>query len=209
MKPLSTKKLIASALCLTASANLLIVQSALASSVTCRDYFAAYVAEATSPSPSVVVVERPHYHGHYPEYHEHHDHHDYYGGDEHHGDEHHGGGGGEHHGNAGGSSDDVAAVAIIGVIAAGLITTSIVEDAELSDAQNMINIIDEAQMGDGPELRTFTTKVQSNMKASVTEAQVADAVVKANENLEFCPAGDLNSVSEFAERIARDLTPAI
>lgn len=197
MKAISSKKWIVAALCMTASANALFVQSARAYVPTCRDYYSAYVYQASESSPppssTTIIVYQPHFHDHYPEYH---------GG---HGHEEHGGGG--HHGGGSDEGDDSAAI-IVGVGLALSVTTTLAEDAKLSDAKDMISIVDEAQMGDGANLRSFVAQVQADTKSSVTQAQVAAAVIKDNKNLSFCPAGDLSSVSELAQKIASELSPA-
>jgi hypothetical protein len=155
-------------------------------SYTCRDFYVSYVDSATRPEPTPIVVipVAPHYHDHYPEYHGRPDNSHRHNNDRN---------------NDNVDNADIAALAII----SGLITTTAMEDAQLHDAQNVISIIDQARMGDGPQLRSFVSKVQSlvpNKTASI--AEVSDEVVRANRNLEFCRAGDLDTVNELASRIA-------
>ena len=189
----STKKILTSTLCLLLGANFLFAQGASASQG-CREYYNSYVYGATMPNPPIIIVGPPHYHGHYPVYHAPRD------------TRH--GGGGVHHGDGtvhrGG--DDGAAAVFILFVAGLLTTTSIAEDVQLHDTRTMINIIDQAEQGDGPQLRDFAKKVESKMKSSVTLEQVATAVVRENDNYEFCRAGDLDTVRELVARVANDIT---
>jgi len=164
--------------------------SVASANVTCRDYYQSYVDQSTMLAPVVIVGVRPNFHGHYPEYHDR-GFRDDRGG--------YGRGGGRGDDEAG----DIAALAILG----GLTTTSAVQDSELNDAQNVLSIIDQAQMGDGPQLREFLGRVQSDSKPGsiITLSQVADAVLSADQKFEFCLGGDLDSERELASQIAADL----
>lgn len=209
MNAFAKNKALSSALCALLGVNMIAVQAARADGITCREYYSAYVSEATSPAPVVpivVVTHRPHFHGHYAEYH---GHSSYGGGYDRHDDrrddrrdDH----GRDDKKKSSDSSDDEAILIAGAVIAGGLITTSIAEDMKLKDAQSMISIIDQAEMGDGPQLRDFATQVQAKTKASVTVSQVAAAVTRANEAQSFCQAGDLDSVDELAQKVAGDLS---
>lgn len=169
--------------------------AARADGFSCRDYYSAYVMQATEPTPTVIVDCRPNYHGHYPEYHD--------GGGYGHD------GGGEYHGGGnGGSSKDsaAAAIAIVAILAA-LSTTTAIQDAELQDAENVMSDIDEAQLGDGAQLRQLQAKVQADLPSGKTAslAQVAAAVAAGNQQLAFCAGGNLESESELASTIAASL----
>ena len=169
---------------LTLMATSLFASVAARADVSCRDYYSTYIAQATSPSPVVPVViveERPNFHGHYPEYHD------------------HGGRGGDHDG----SDDAAAAIAVIAILAA-LSTTTAAQDAELQDASNVISDIDQAQMGDGAQLRQLQEKVQADMPNGKTASlnQVAAAVNIGNQTRSFCQGGNLKSESELASAVA-------
>lgn len=164
-------------ICALVAVNLLAAPFARAD-VTCRDYYVSYLNSATMPNPPIIVIEVPHYHGHYPEY-------------------------GSHGGH--GHSDEADMLAMM-MTTGLLLTTTTAEDARLDETRQMINIIDQADMGDGPQLRDFTNKVQSLASVSVGLRQVAQAVYLANLHREFCRGGDLDSVDELASRIANKLS---
>jgi hypothetical protein len=175
-------------------ASLLGSQMAMAD-YTCRDYYTDYIDMATQPTPVIVVVgDRPHYHNHYPVYHS-----------GYHGDDHGGGGGNHGGGNAGGGSDEAGAIVGLAILA-GLLTTTAVQDEELQSAIDTRDVIDEAQMGDGPNLQKLLAEVRSDAKnPAITEAQVANLVNVDNVDLSFCSGGDLDSIDELATLVSSQI----
>ncbi len=199
MMKTNCKKGLALATLATVSVSLFGASMAKADGYTCRDYYAAYVDEATNPTPTVVVVGiRPHFHGHYPDYHG-----GFQGRD--------GGDGGNHDGGGGNNAqaNEVAAIATLAILGA-LTTTTAVQDAELQDAENVISDIDQAQLGDGAQLRQLLADVQSDLPKgqTATLAEVANAVNIGNEQYSFCAGGNLDSESELAKSIATSLAAA-
>jgi hypothetical protein len=105
------------------------------------------------------------------------------------------------------SADEAAAIIGVAVLL-GLTTTTAAQDAELQDAINVENDIDQAQMGDGAQLRQLQAEVQADMPKgkTATLAQVAAAVNAGNQDFAFCQGGNLESESDIASGIAASLS---
>lgn len=205
---------------LSVMATSILGASAARADYSCRDYYAAYVDEATEPTPTVVIVGiNPNYHGHYPVYHSPQG--GYNGPDLHNGGGQppRNGGPNDNQGPSGNNNnknnnnnnnnatDTAIAVGAVVVLGALSTTSTAMEDAELQDAENVIYDIDQAQMGDGAQLENLLSKVQADMPAGKTASlnQVSSELMIDNDTYQFCAGGDLDSEAQLASLLASQI----
>jgi hypothetical protein len=192
---------------IASTASLLSSSLAFGSGYSCLDYYRSYVIRSTYPEgryPTTVVIveDRPHYRGHYPVYREpsRAERKREIARGERPNAERERDARRERSGGSVESSDDT--FFLFAFLAGLLTTTAVEEDRQLQDAKNMTNVLSDAELGDGLDLRTFTQKVNSKYNLDMRATAIASVLNQQSSNLEYCRAGDLDSTDEVAAKVA-------
>lgn len=89
-----------------------------------------------------------------------------------------------------------------GITSAGAAVSSTEAFISKRNAEAMLKVINQAELGDGPDLRAFQEKLEEKAKRRLDVKTVNDVILSANDASEFCrPDEDLADPDEAMNRL--------